>query len=246
VPVLSVEALRAQEREQRRRWDAMLESNYDGWRAQRRTEFFDQLYLEAVRGRDILEVGCGQGDLLAKVGAKLPEARLTGLDISPVMLARCRRRGLDQVLVGSGNALPFADQRFDCVLAATWVMKYLHLDIALSEMARVTRPGGRIMFDLPFVVGHGFVELSRFVRQPPRLWLGYLRDAYFHLDGRWVPSWRRRIVAAGLEVVDVVGGWDSPVRSERLSFRKPHRRPLGLAVSTIVWFLAEKPGADRR
>jgi SAM-dependent methyltransferase len=232
---------RSQERAQRRRWDGTSQANYDNWRADRRTEFFDELYLDAVRGPRVLEVGCGQGDLLAKVKARLPDARVTGLDISPVMLARCASRGLADVAVGSGNALPYADARFDSVLAATWVMRYLHVEVALAEMARVTRPGGRIMFDLPFLAGHGLVVLSRFFRQAPRLWLPYLRDAYLPLDGRWVPAWRRSIEAAGLTVVDVVGGIDSPLRSERLSFRRPFRDPVGLAMSTIVWFLAEKP-----
>jgi len=232
---------RAHEREQRRRWDETTQANYDNWRAQRRTEFFDELYLAALRGRDVLEVGCGQGDMLAKIGARFPDARLHGLDISPAMLARCRDRGLTNISVGSGNALPYADARFDTVLAATWVIRYLDLDIALAEMARVTRPGGCVMFDLPFMPGHGVVVLTRFFRQHPRLWAHYLRDAYLHLDGRWVPSWRRHIEAAGLRVVDVVGGLDSPVRSEWLSFRKPQRGPIGLAASTIVWFLAAKP-----
>jgi ubiquinone/menaquinone biosynthesis C-methylase UbiE len=234
-------AARSQERTQRQRWDATTEANYDNWRAQRRTEFFDELYLDALRGPRVLEVGCGQGDMLAKVKAKLPGARLTGLDISSVMLARCRSRGQTDVALGSGNALPYADAQFDSVLAATWVIRYLQVDVALAEMARVTRPGGRIMFDLPFMPGHWLVVLSRFFRQEPSLRLHYLRDAYLPLDGRWVPSWRRSIEAAGLKVVDVVGGIDSPVRSERLSFRRPFRDPLGLALSTIVWFLAEKP-----
>jgi ubiquinone/menaquinone biosynthesis C-methylase UbiE len=231
---------RSQERRQRQRWDATSQATYDNWRAQRRTVFFDELYLDALRGPRVLEVGCGQGDMLAKVKAKLPDARVTGLDISPVMLARCSRRGLRDVALGSGNALPYADAQFDSVLAATWVMRYLHVDVALAEMARVTRPGGRIMFDLPFMTGHWLVVLSRFFRQAPRLWLPYLRDAYLPLDGRWVPAWRRSIEAAGLTVVDVVGGMDSPVRSELLSFRRPYRGPVGLAMSTIVWFLAEK------
>jgi ubiquinone/menaquinone biosynthesis C-methylase UbiE len=234
-------AARSIERTQRERWNATSQATYDKWRAQRRTEFFDELYLDALRGPRVLEVGCGQGDMLAKIKAKLPDARVSGLDISPVMLARCGRRGLPNVVLGSGNALPYADAQFDTVLAATWVMRYLHVDVALAEMARVTRPGGRIMFDLPFMAGHWLVVLSRFFRQHPRLWLRYLRDAYLPLDGRWVPAWRRSIEAAGLTVVDVVGGVDSPVRSERFSFRRRHRSPAGLALSTIVWFLAEKP-----
>ena len=242
-PILAAlpDTSRSQERTQRQRWDATTQEDYDNWRAQRRTEFFDELYLDALRGPRVLEVGCGQGDMLAKVKAKLPGARVTGIDISPVMLARSRLRGQTNVALGSGNALPYADAQFDSVLAATWVMRYLQVDVALSEMARVTRPGGRIMFDLPFMVGHWLVVLSRFFRQSPRLWLHYLHDAYLPLDGRWVPAWRRSIEAAGLRVVDVVGGIDSPVRSELLSFRRPFRDPLGLALSTIVWFLAEKP-----
>jgi ubiquinone/menaquinone biosynthesis C-methylase UbiE len=233
--------IKAQERVQRRRWDAMTEQNYDNWRAQRRTEFFDELYLDAVQGPDVLEVGCGQGDMLRKIRRKLPNANLVGMDLSPTMLGRAQRRGVSNLAIASGNALPYRSERFDTVLAATWVIRYLALDVALGEMFRVAKPGGRIMFDLPFLFGHAFVELSRVVRQRPGLWIKYLRDAYFHLDGRWVPSWRRRIEAAGFKVLDIVGGWDSPVRSARLSFRAPHRGPLGLAASTIIWFLAEKP-----
>jgi ubiquinone/menaquinone biosynthesis C-methylase UbiE len=219
----------------------MTRANYDNWRAQRRTEFFDELYLGALRGRDILEVGCGQGDMLAKIKAHRPDARLAGIDISPVMLHRGHERGVPNLSLASGNALPYAAERFDCVLAATWVMRYLHVPAALAEMARVTRPGGRIMFDLPFVIGHGVAVLTRFFRQHPRLWRNYLTDAHLPLDGRWVPSWRRDIENAGLRVLDVAGGLDSPVRSQWLSFRKPQRGPVGLAASTIIWFLAEKP-----
>jgi len=241
MPNLPPATARVQEGEQRRRWDETSQATYDRWRAQRRTLFFDELYLDALRGPRVLEVGCGQGDMLSKVKDRVPGAQLAGLDISPVMVARCHARSLANVCLGSGNALPYSDAQFDSVLAATWVIRYLHVETALSEMARVTRPGGRIMFDLPFMTGHWLVTLTRFFRQDPRRWAHYLVDAYLHLDGRWVPSWRRRIQAAGLRVVDVVGGVDSPVRSARFSFRKPHRGPVGLAVSSIVWFRAEKP-----
>ena len=180
--------------------------------------------------------------MLAKVKAKLPGARVTGLDISPVMLARCGSRGLTDVAVASGNALPYADAQFDSVLAATWVIRYLQVDVALWPRWRASpAPGAASCSTCRSCRGIGW-SCSRGSSGSHRgCGCTTCATPTSPLDGRWVPAWRRSIEAAGLSVVDVVGGIDSPIRSERLSFRRPFRDPVGLALSTIVWFLAEKP-----
>ncbi len=103
----------------------------------------DDLELELCerygRGRSMLECGCGTGLLLERMAAFAKEAK--GIDLSPGMLELAKTRGLD-VTVGSVTELPFEDDRFD-VTCSFKVLAHVE-DIAkgLSEMARVTKPGG--------------------------------------------------------------------------------------------------------
>ena len=105
-----------------------------------------------VRARDrVLEVGCGTGvvarDLASLVGRG---GVVTAVDTSATLLARARalsRRvpgGRIAFRRADGHRLPFADGRFDAVLAITVI---LHVEDPLrvvKEMARVARPGGRV------------------------------------------------------------------------------------------------------
>lgn len=98
-----------------------------------------------VHGGEVLEVGCGTGLLLERL-AKLAE-RAVGVDLSPGMLEKARARGLE-VHEGSATALPFADASFDVSCAFKVLPHVPALGAALSEMARVTRPGGILLVEL--------------------------------------------------------------------------------------------------
>lgn len=108
--------------------------------------------LQARPGERGLDIGCGPAFLACELGREVgPGGGIVGLDESPEMLeaarARIDREGLaDRVEVRQGDAarLPFPDGRLDFVTA---VQVYLYVsDIAgaLSEAARVLRPGGRL------------------------------------------------------------------------------------------------------
>ena len=96
-----------------------------------------------------LDVGCGPGMLLAKLAEAVgPRGHVTGVDLSQSMLelAGARCEGLSQVALrqGSATALPLDDAAFDFV---TCVQVLLYVDdvaLALDEMRRVLRPGGRV------------------------------------------------------------------------------------------------------
>jgi demethylmenaquinone methyltransferase/2-methoxy-6-polyprenyl-1,4-benzoquinol methylase len=120
-------------------------------------------------GAKVLDVAGGTGDLamqLAKRAGDEGEVWLT--DINAEMLARGRDRLNDAgyslpAMRCDAEKLPFANSYFDCVTVAFGLRNMTHKDIALDEMLRVLRPGGRLMV----------LEFSR-VWQP----LAPLYDAY--------------------------------------------------------------------
>jgi SAM-dependent methyltransferase len=106
----------------------------------------EDLALAAVRDaapRRVLEVGCGPGDFAVRVRDELG-ADIVALDLSPRMVELARARGLD-ARVGDTQELPLADGTFDCAVA-NWVLHHAaDLDRAAAELARVLRPGGRLV-----------------------------------------------------------------------------------------------------
>lgn len=109
-------------------------------------DLLDELESEFVRrfatGKDVLEVGCGTGLVLQRIAEFARVAR--GVDISPNMLERARERGLD-VQLSSATALPFPDATFDVACSFKVLAHVPEIALALSEMARVVRPGGHVL-----------------------------------------------------------------------------------------------------
>lgn len=120
---------------------------YWQWRLRRRLEAI------GVRGARALDVACGTGEITAMLARAVgPAGHVTGLDFSAGMLAvarqRVRRLGLeDRVRLVEGDALelPFPDGSFDVVTMGFALRNVADIDRALREMARVTRPGGRVL-----------------------------------------------------------------------------------------------------
>jgi len=99
------------------------------------------------RTERILDVGCGTGELLARIAAKYPSVRLAGLDPVAEMLAMAREKLRPEVnlQVGWANALPWPDGTFDLVVSCNMFHYITHPVQAVGEMERVLRPGGRIV-----------------------------------------------------------------------------------------------------
>lgn len=123
-------------------------STYDEGRDRGYHRLIDDQAAAIVRrvatGRTALEVGCGTGLVMQRVAGFA--AHVTGIDVSPGMLARARERGLD-VREASATALPFPDAAFDVVYSFKVLAHVDPVEPALAEMARVTRPGGHLVFD---------------------------------------------------------------------------------------------------
>jgi SAM-dependent methyltransferase len=121
----------------------------------------------AVAPRRVLEVGCGWGEL-AEWLARETGAEVVATDLSPRMVELARARGVDAQLADV-QELPFADGEFDVALAAWMLYHVPDLDRAISELARVLRPGGRLiavtnsrfhLMELRDLVGSGASTLS--------------------------------------------------------------------------------------
>jgi SAM-dependent methyltransferase len=105
-----------------------------------------QMAFDAVaeaRPRRVLEVGCGPGELAARIADELG-AEVVAVDISPRMVELARGRGVD-ARVGDVADLPLASEEFDCALAAWMLYHVPDVDRALGELARVLAPGGRLV-----------------------------------------------------------------------------------------------------
>jgi demethylmenaquinone methyltransferase/2-methoxy-6-polyprenyl-1,4-benzoquinol methylase len=95
------------------------------------------------QGDRVLDAACGTGDL-AIADLKAGAGRVTGLDFSDAMLARARRKAPLEWIQGDLLALPFADATFDAATVGFGARNVADLQLALRELRRVLRPGGRL------------------------------------------------------------------------------------------------------
>ncbi len=95
-------------------------------------------------GDAVLDGACGTGDL-ALAARKAGADTVTGLDFSPRMLERAKRKdSAIRWVQGDLLALPFADASFDAATVGFGVRNVADLELALRELRRVLRPGGRL------------------------------------------------------------------------------------------------------
>ncbi|HEX3563513.1 MAG TPA: class I SAM-dependent methyltransferase, partial [Solirubrobacterales bacterium] len=113
-------------------------------------------------GSDALDICCGTGDLALELRRKIgPDGRVVGSDFSEPMLELARRKSGDEGLpveFGWADALdlPYGDGGFDAVTIGFGARNLADLEKGLSEMARVLRPGGRLVI----------LEITRPQREP--------------------------------------------------------------------------------
>ena len=95
-------------------------------------------------GGRVLDVACGTGDLALEAHRR--GAEVVGLDFSGEMLARARAKepGMEWVR-GNALALPFEDASFTAVTVGFGARNFSDLAAGVGEMARVVRPGGRVV-----------------------------------------------------------------------------------------------------
>jgi demethylmenaquinone methyltransferase/2-methoxy-6-polyprenyl-1,4-benzoquinol methylase len=137
-------------------------------------ELIDALAARTQPNAQMLDLACGTGDLAFAAAALAPQGTVTGVDASARMIERAThhrsQRSASNVRfqVGDMTALPFADGSIDAVTSGYGLRNVPDHFAALREIARVLRPGGRLL-------------TLDFYRPESPLWrtlfLGYLRAA---------------------------------------------------------------------
>jgi SAM-dependent methyltransferase len=97
----------------------------------------------------IVDVGCGNGRYLAEAARREHGGPLTGVDLSPGMLAAARGRApRSGLLVGDAAALPMRNASSDVTIAMHMLYHVPDPLDAVRELRRITRPGGRVLIGL--------------------------------------------------------------------------------------------------
>ncbi|WP_425101560.1 class I SAM-dependent methyltransferase [Tropicibacter sp. S64] len=137
-------------------------------------------YINRCGGPEVLEVGVGTGLALPHYRAGL---RVTGIDYSDEMLQKARKkvreRRLDPVtalLQMDARSLDFPDNRFDTVAAMHIVSVVPEPERVIAEMARVCKPGGRIVISNHFAEESGFLGLISKLSAPLANIIGWHSD----------------------------------------------------------------------
>ncbi|MDP9110387.1 MAG: methyltransferase domain-containing protein [Candidatus Eremiobacteraeota bacterium] len=147
--------------------------------------------LDSNAGARILDAGCGDGVLLAEIRHSSSRARLAGIDLvfSEIECAKLRIPDATLVVGDITQRLPFDTGEFDVVTAHLVLMLLGALDGTIAEIARITAPGGRLLFvlddflnDAPVLMHLMRVALEAADASVPDLWSRATADARIY-DG---------------------------------------------------------------
>ena len=144
-------------------------------------KFYTVMVADLKPGQRVLDIAGGTGDLASAFAEKVgPTGQVVHTDINEAMLRVGRDRLINRgqvlpTLVCDAETLPFADQSFDRVSVAFGLRNMTHKDAALREMARVLKPGGKLLV----------LEFSK-VAQPLEKIYDFYSFKVLPLLGKWV------------------------------------------------------------
>lgn len=110
---------------------------------------------QGIKGK-ILEIGCGEGLFLSQLALQNPKAEIWGIDNNKDRLVQAEKRFSDKNLpnirlsLQEAPNLSFADEYFDIIFCINVFFNMASLDLVeqtLTQMQRITKKGGRILFD---------------------------------------------------------------------------------------------------
>jgi SAM-dependent methyltransferase len=173
-------------------------------------------------GDRVLEIGGHRSGLLPWL-ERTRGITGNGLDISPVWVraqnAAARARRSDTVWVlGDAEALPFADESFNAVIALDVLEHLTHLDRAVTEAYRVLRPKGRFIVHMPVQDIDGSFDGWQRWRDAADYAARQASVGHFHERMPTRRQMRTRLEAGGFHVLDVASFnvWVQPLHDHRL------------------------------
>jgi len=183
------------------------------------------LEMSGVRaGSKVLDVASGSGDLALAFSKRAGESGEVWMtDINAAMLAVGRDKVIDAgfsppLAICDAEKLPFHADRFDCVSVAFGLRNMTHKEAALAEMARVTRPGGRVLvleFSRPWKPlakpydAYSFSvlpALGRFVARDEEAYRYLAESIRMHPDQETLKSMMQSVGLVKVEYFNLAGG----------------------------------------
>jgi len=123
------------------------------------------------QGSHVLDVGCGTGYTTEAVLKRLEHGEVIGIDLTPQQLGKAARnlnpeRARLSLSRGDAENLPFKDEAFDAVVSVGALEYFPHPQRALQEMARVVKPGGKVVVGGPEFEWFKKTSLERMLYTP--------------------------------------------------------------------------------
>lgn len=115
------------------------------------------------QGMRVVDVGCGPGGLTQELTSRVGASNVAAVDPAPQFVEACQARnaGAD-IRVGVAEELPWGDGDFDAALSCLVIRFMRDADQGVAEMARVTKPGGRVSICMWDIAGGGMTMLRLF------------------------------------------------------------------------------------
>jgi SAM-dependent methyltransferase len=151
-----------------------------------------------------LDLGCGDGRLTQVLAQEVGGLRVVGLDVDPLETGLAvSEQFYERVHTTSGERIPEPDATFDFVLSVSVMEHISNLQVVLQDVARVLKPGGRLITTIPSV---GFHSCLRGPVLPGVSRESYLRDIdrrVNHLRYWTAAEWESALRVAGLRLIEV-------------------------------------------
>lgn len=197
----------------------------------------------------VLDLGCGTGIFTRMLSQVSGVSEVVGLDISTDSVIQAKGKSYERCrfLAGSATELPFPDSSFDAVVAFGDIISHIHNGYreAISEVGRVTRPGGHLLFDVDNKWNLGLLSEPHELKASfQTLVSGHLREWSF-LDSfgnecslhfkTFRPSEITGLLrGAGFSVLDFRGLIIFPnIIPQRFHYNYPPESPLGRVISGL-------------